>query len=123
MNNWIMTSIQTGNGGKPPWGSSGNDGYRFTSPVGHYPNGASPYGLMDMAGNVMQWVNDFWSEGYANQKGISNPQGPGNGLQHVYRGGWWSKTEMGNYTFIRNGFPSNFTTDYIGFRCAISSLP
>ena len=59
------------------------------SPVGYYPQGASPYGVLDMAGNVWEWVSDWFSSGYYNQSPSSNPQGPASGDTHGLRGGSW----------------------------------
>jgi formylglycine-generating enzyme required for sulfatase activity len=124
LNSWVLEWVKNPNNKQVGlWGSSGNDGYLFTSPVGNYPAGASPYGVMDMAGNVMQWVYDGFEYGYGSQVGKSNPQGPDNPQLRIYRGGWWAKTGDGNYTFIRYGNFPNYTTDYIGFRCATSILP
>jgi eukaryotic-like serine/threonine-protein kinase len=117
---WVVAWNRAGDPGVP-WGGSGNDGFIFTSPAGYYPAGASPYKALDMAGNVMQWVADFYGDGFAG--GLDNPEGPASGLQHVLKGGWWSKTETGNYTFIRNGKASNYTSDFIGFRCAATQIP
>jgi serine/threonine protein kinase len=106
-----------------PWGYSGNDGFLFTSPVGNYPRGASPYGVLDMAGNVMQWVLDRYEYGYTSQIGQSNPQGPNNPPLRSYRGSWWSRTAEGAYSYIRYGDYPNYTSDYLGFRCTTSRLP
>jgi serine/threonine-protein kinase len=59
------------------------------SAVGEYPKGASPFGLMDMVGNVWQWVQDFYGETFYGNSPISNPGGPGGGLFRVIRGGSW----------------------------------
>jgi eukaryotic-like serine/threonine-protein kinase len=124
LNEWITEWIRAGNTGKPAWGKPGNDGYTFTSPVGHYPKGASLYGVMDMAGNVMQWVSDFYQANYYGQSGLINPQGPPpNATNHVYRGGAWWLTQDGNFTYLRNGNYAIYTTDFIGFRCGTSVLP
>jgi eukaryotic-like serine/threonine-protein kinase len=124
LNKWISDwNLIPGNKQSHPWGDGGNDGYLFTSPAGHYPAGASPYGVLDMAGNVLQWVFDGYEYGYMSQLGISNPQGPNNTQLHVYRGGWWAKTEGGNNTYARYFDFPNSTTDFVGFRCASSIAP
>ena len=61
-----------------------------TSRVGTYPSGASPYGVMDMAGNVFEWVNDRYSANYYSTSPTTNPQGPGTGSNRVLRGGSWN---------------------------------
>ena len=78
-----------------PWGNdsptdrlanySGNVG--DTTEVGRYPEGASPYGAMDMAGNVWEWVAD-WFGSYSSGV-VNNPQGPSTGDYRVLRGGSW----------------------------------
>jgi formylglycine-generating enzyme required for sulfatase activity len=55
--------------------------------VGFYPSGASPYGVMDMAGNVWEWVNDWYDGSYYSVSPGSNPQGPTMGSKRVLRGG------------------------------------
>jgi formylglycine-generating enzyme required for sulfatase activity len=121
--NWIVAWNRAGNKDTPPWGGGGNDGYLFTSPAGNYPKGASPYGALDMAGNVMQWVSDFYKDGFQGQKGVTDPEGPaGGGVLHVLKGSFWKDTERNSFTFIRNGRAANYTTDFIGFRCAASKV-
>ncbi len=58
-------------------------------PVGGFPAGASPYGVLDMAGGAFEWVADWYSPSYYSQSPSENPQGPASGKQHVIRGGWW----------------------------------
>jgi formylglycine-generating enzyme required for sulfatase activity len=61
-----------------------------TSEVGSYPLGASPYGALDMAGNVWEWVNDWYSSSYYSVSPYANPPGPETGSFRVVRGGSWS---------------------------------
>ncbi len=58
-----------------------------TTPVGSYAAGASPYGALDMAGNVVEWVNDWYDERYYDTSPGSNPLGPMTGSGRVLRGG------------------------------------
>ena len=60
-----------------------------TSQVGSYLAGASPYGVMDMGGNVWEWVNDWYSSSYYSSSPYTNPLGPINGTYKVLRGGSW----------------------------------
>ncbi len=91
-----------------------------TSAVGSFPAGASPYGAMDMAGNVYEWMADWYSEDYYGSSPSENPTGPEDGVYKVLRGGSWSDA----WTFLRtayrsfgSAFPSYYGNN-IGFRCA-----
>jgi len=81
-------------GNQPPDNTLANFNYQVgdTSKVGSYPAGASPFGVLDMAGNVAQWTNDYFDPTYYS-KGINvNPPGPGartNFFNRVVRGGSW----------------------------------
>jgi formylglycine-generating enzyme len=90
----------------------------LTLPVGSFPDGASPYGLLDMAGNASEWVQD-WYEPYSYLNALlSDPQGPNGQLLKVVRGGSWLKPARNLRTSDRDyAFPSDRASG-IGFRCA-----
>jgi len=97
-----------------------NDGYEFTAPVGSYPSGASPYGALDMAGNVWEWVADWYGETYYSQSPSSNPTGPASGEVRVLRGGSWVSDEdvVRSAHRVRSNPTDSF--DFVGFRCVLS---
>ena len=91
-----------------------------TSAVGSYPDGASPYGALDMVGNVWEWVADWFQSDYYSISPYSNPQGPATGTLRVLRGGSWRY----EWNFIRSAYHSGGDPAYryadIGFRCAVT---
>ncbi|MFM8320943.1 MAG: SUMF1/EgtB/PvdO family nonheme iron enzyme [Chloroflexota bacterium] len=87
-------------------------------PVGSKPAGASPYGVMDMAGNVFEWVLDWFSQTYYQISPASNPSGPVSGEYRVIRGGSWDSDSGGVPTTRRPGFSPTNQIDSGGFRCA-----
>jgi formylglycine-generating enzyme required for sulfatase activity len=109
------------------WANPGfDDGYADTAPVGSYPKGASPYGAMDMAGNVWEWVADLYDENYYRESPRENPLGPEDGSARVLRGGSWSLNPIGLRAAYRfRGAPlSSYYTGYeFGFRCAREAFP
>jgi formylglycine-generating enzyme required for sulfatase activity len=94
-----------------------DDGYSDTSPVGDYPEGASPYGVLDMAGNIYEWVAD-WYGPYSRTEQI-NPKGPAFGQEHIIRGGAWGDDQAHIRTAVRSHivYP-DFWVNFVGFRCA-----
>ena len=97
--------------------SAGGGNQRLqTAPAGSYPSGASPYGCQDMAGNVLEWVGDW----YKSYPGSSSPFDDTN-IYRVLRGGSWS-TLNGDYyaraAYRYGSYPSYYDLYYFGFRLA-----
>lgn len=95
-----------------------NDGYSKTSPVGSYPGGVSPYGALDMAGNVYEWVADWYDEDYYKNSPSRNPSGPSKKSSRVLRGGSWNDRANGMRASNRAGDDPADRLYYRGFRCA-----
>lgn len=101
------------------WGEAGGC-VGDASRVGSYLSGASPDAVMDMAGNVWEWVNDWYLAGYYEISPGSNPQGPTTGTHRVMRGGSWDfDGSFLRSAFRSGGVPANWS-GYVGFRCARS---
>ncbi len=110
-----------------PWGNENpsselvnfNQEVNKTSPVGSYPQGASYYGVLDMAGNVWEWVADGYSAEYYAASPGNNPLSPSPVNQRVLRGGNWDSNAAGIRSANRFwAFPGRNDTD--GFRCSKS---
>ena len=84
---------------------------------GKYPSGASIYGAYDMAGNVLEWVNDWYGETYYKDSPASNPLGPDIDVFRVYRGGSWNSDSNSVRSAYRYGSGPSGTSDELGFRC------
>jgi formylglycine-generating enzyme required for sulfatase activity len=108
-----------------PWGNEAPDS-RYISDkiggyaVGSYPEGASPYGVLDMAGNVFEWVSDWYEAEYYRHSPSENPKGPEAGTEKVMRGGdtrmdWW------DLRVASRDYAAPNSSDFNGgFRCAFN---
>ena len=95
------------------------DGYAFTAPVGSFPGGASPYGALDMAGNVWEWVADWYDEAYYGESPTENPAGPETGTERAQRGGAWYDNQSWVRCTVRHQTRPTVRCDDLGFRCAM----
>ncbi len=97
-----------------------DDGYTDTAPVRDYPTGASEYGVLDMAGNVYEWIADWY--GPYRRDYQSNPTGPAEGQEHIIRGGSWGDDAAHIRAAVRSHVAYlDFQENFIGFRCARSA--
>jgi serine/threonine-protein kinase len=94
-----------------------------TIPVGSLHAGASPYGALDMAGNVLEWVADWYDADYYRNSPAQNPTGLASGTYRVLRGGAWYNNEGSLRASARNGFDPDISYDVVGFRCLSSVAP
>ncbi len=97
------------------------DGAEVSSRVGSFRVDMSPYGVMDGAGNVMEWVEDWYAENYYRDSPEHNPPSPDHGVFRVLRGGSYTTTGADIRITSRSKMVPDFRDETIGFRCAISS--
>ena len=110
---------------KYPWGNEPpnynllnyNNHLGDTVAVGSYPAGASPFGVMDMAGNVWEWVNDWYAGDYYRSSPADNPPGPDRGSNRVRRGGSWLNRANDMRVSERSSKLPTHWPSAIGFRC------
>lgn len=94
------------------------DGHSYLAPVGSYPDGASPFGVLDMAGNVYEWTADYFDEEYYSRSDGTDPRGPAAGASRVVRGGSF-RSPAHMLLVSRRAFVAEDTRDVeLGFRCA-----
>ena len=96
------------------------DGHDVSARVGSFPADTSPYGVMDGAGNVMEWVADWYKEAYYKEAPDRDPPGPEFGTYRVMRGGGYTTTGGDVRITSRSKMVPDFRDETIGFRCAIS---
>ncbi len=98
--------------------STVNDQSKYTAPVGSYPEGSSPYGVMDMAGNVYEWCLDWYSTSRSSSS-TKNSRGIKKGTYRVLRGGSWNTSSKCLRTTFRSAAKPSSRNFHIGFRLCI----
>jgi len=102
------------------WGKDGGCVGRTTA-VGSFPTGASPYGALDMAGNVWEWVSDWYDGDYYSRSPARNPTGPDSGQARVLRGGSWDFIWLYSRAALRVNFIPAYRVNGVGFRCGAAA--
>jgi formylglycine-generating enzyme len=115
-----------------PWGNNEQpdganwarvqDGHEVSARVGTFATDKSPYGVMDGAGNVIEWVADWYNETYYKESPEQNPRSPEYGTYRVLRGGGYTTTGLDIRITSRSKMMPDFRDETIGFRCAISKV-
>ncbi|MGH7259232.1 MAG: formylglycine-generating enzyme family protein [Nitrospiraceae bacterium] len=113
-----------------PWGNDvdplasnwavARDGYDVAAPVGSFKRDVSPFGVADGAGNVLEWVADWYGEDVYRDATGANPKGPEFGTFKVLRGGGYTTSGTDVRVTSRSKMVPDFRDETIGFRCAVS---
>ena len=114
-------------GRRYPWGNefdkercnAWESGIGDTTVIGKYDTGVSPYSCHDMAGNVWEWCQDLYEDGYYRDSPRSNPQGPSSGSSRVERGGSWDGGSGRVRSAFRNGLTPDNRYNDLGFRLVL----
>lgn len=110
-----------------PWGNTYDKAKAHVGPgvkpepkaVGSYPAGASAFGVLDMTGNVAEWVNDYYASDYYKTAPDTDPLGPDRG-QHAVRGGSFRDGNQKKLTTTaRSGVSTSTRSGTVGFRCVV----
>lgn len=96
-------------------------GEKTLMPVGSYEAGKSPFGVYDMAGNVWEWVNDWYDARYYEKSPAKNPTGPETGTKRVLRGSGWQNETPTVRIFTRVDSDPTIRNESTGFRCAMDA--
>mgnify|MGYP001597645234 FL=1 len=114
---WPWGNVEQPNGAN--WARV-QDGHEVSAVVGTVQTDKSPYGVMDGAGNVMEWVADWYGERYFTEAPEQNPPSPDHGVYRVLRGGGYATTGADIRITSRSKMVADFRDETIGFRCAVS---
>jgi len=120
---WECAARGGRDGVRYPWGDQAPDEFRANygekgpgqpTPVGMYPEGATPQGFLDLAGNVYEWTADWWGD--YSKAAARNPKGPNEGTSKAIRGGAWVNNPWALRVSGRGDFHAVERVDGIGFR-------
>ena len=121
-----------GDGRRYPWGKQrdamranlkgGKDGFPGVAPAGRFPKGASPFGALDMSGNVWEWVADRYHSRAYKKMAERDPHGPSKGKTRVVRGASWGSPIAWATAHNRYHRPPDYGNNKIGFRCATGEV-
>ena len=95
-----------------------DDGYQDTAPVGQFSAGNSAFGVADLAGNVLEWVADWYDARYYADSLTDDPLGPATGVARVVRGGSFFSAEEELRVTVRGSYVPEVARAHLGFRCA-----
>lgn len=96
-----------------------DDGFSYTAPVNYHQGGASPYGALNMAGNVWEWCVDWYDKDYYRFGPEMNPAGPESGKARILRGGSWVNDIDGVRSTRRAHNDPDVRNDMYGFRTVL----
>jgi formylglycine-generating enzyme required for sulfatase activity len=99
------------------------EGDETVSPIGTRDAGHSPYGVHDLAGNLYEWVTDWYDDAFYTQNSPSNPRGPGEGTAKVQRGGSYINSPYRLRSAFRTKGDPTEHDPHVGFRCAQDAPP
>jgi iron(II)-dependent oxidoreductase len=91
--------------------------------VNKYENAVSPYGVFNLAGNVAEWVADWYDPTYYQHGPDRNPKGPDQATSKAFRGGGWVDSTPSVRAAQRNGTAPTEKMNWLGFRCARDAAP
>lgn len=104
-------------------GFPGMDGVTMLAPANSFPEGAASSGGLNLAGNVWEWVSDWYSEDYYKYSIALSPKGPTTGSNRVIRGGGWNSPEGNLRASARDSRQPKTRAKDLGFRCVADVLP
>ncbi|MFQ5560498.1 MAG: formylglycine-generating enzyme family protein, partial [Nitrospinota bacterium] len=93
------------------------DGYLYTADTGSFSNGISPYGVLDLSGNVWEWTSDWYDPDIYKSGSTDNPKGPAEGKEKVIRGGGYNTPLKRLLLTTRLKERPKMRRGYLGFRC------
>ena len=99
------------------------EGAETVSPIGNRNQGQSPYGVHDLAGNLYEWVTDWYDDAFYATMPTSNPRGPAEGTTKVQRGGSYTNTPYRLRASFRSKSDPTEHDPHVGFRCAHAAPP